>query len=70
MCPIDTTSPLISYSARYRPARSRRRPGDPYGNDPARARIIGQPVNGVQHRAEPAGSSARNPAAWLIAFSS
>ena len=37
MCPIDTTSPLISYSTRYRPTRSRRRPGDPYGNDPARA---------------------------------
>src|SRR5260370_188444 len=35
MCQIDTTSPLISYITRYRPARSRRRSGDPYGNDSA-----------------------------------
>ena len=61
MCPIDTTSPLISYSTRYRPTRSRRRPGDPYGKRPGRARIIGQPVNGVQNRAEAGGIISEEP---------
>jgi hypothetical protein len=35
MCRTATVSSVISYSTRYRPARSLRRSGDPYGNDPA-----------------------------------
>lgn len=35
MCRIATASWVISYRTRYLPTRSRRRSGDPYGNDPA-----------------------------------
>src|ERR1035437_78753 len=58
LCPIDTPAPLTSYSNPSPPARG---PGEPYGNDPARARIIGQPVNGVQHRAEAGGIISEEP---------
>jgi hypothetical protein len=35
-----------------------------------RAGITGQPVDGVQHRAETGGIISEEPCAWSIAFSS
>lgn len=43
----ETSSPVMSYITRYRPMRSRRRSGDPYGNE-GRTGIIGEPSDGIE----------------------
>ena len=51
------------------PARSRRRSGDPYGNDPA-GRGSSASRSTVSSTSQRPSGSPGNPAAWLIAFSS
>ena len=50
--------------------RSRRRSGDPYGNDPAGLGSSASRATASSISRTPAGSSWRNPAAWSIAWAS